>query len=121
VADFIAFNYIKWFSRTENERTDFMKRIHLAAYNGNHELPNEDLRECLGLRLRILPTDILKVQNLQSELKTLRKSYENLKHEKNRINKKLKTITNEKHELQEKYDRLLSQTLDSVNKDTIKS
>lgn len=38
LADFIAFNYIKWYTRNENDRTDFMKRIHLAAYNGNHDL-----------------------------------------------------------------------------------
>lgn len=68
LADFIAFNYIKWFARNESDRTDFMKRIHLAAYNGNHDLSTEDLRECWGVR--ILPYDILKVQKLQAELKT---------------------------------------------------
>lgn len=108
LADFIAFNYIKWFNRTEETRTDFMKRIHLAAYNGNHDLSTEDLRECWGIR--ILPTDILKSQELHKELKTLKKAYANLKNEKNRINKQLKKITTEKHKLQEEYNKLLSKT-----------
>lgn len=107
LADFIAFNYIKWFTRNENERTDFMKRIHLAAYNGNHDLSTEDLRECWGVR--ILPNDVLKVQNLQAELKALKKSYANLKTERNRLNRKLKTIIKEKRALQEKYDNLLAE------------
>ena len=84
-----------------------MKRIHLAAYNGNHDLSTEDLRECWGVR--ILPNDVLKVQNLQAELKTLKKSYANLKTEKNRLNKKLKTIIAEKRDLQKKYDNLLAE------------
>jgi len=106
LADFIAFNYIKWFLRNENDRTDFMKRIHLAAYNGSHDLATEDLRECWGVR--VLPNDVFKVQNLQSELKTLRKSFANLKSEKIRVNQKLNNIIKEKHALQEKYNDLLA-------------
>ena len=83
-----------------------MKRIHLAAYNGNHDLSTEDLRACWGIR--ILPNDVLKIQSVQSELKTVKKAYNNLKREKNKINQKLKTITAEKHKLQEKYDELLA-------------
>lgn len=106
LADFIAFNYIKWHTRSENDRTDFMKRIHLAAYNGNHDLSTEDLRACWGIR--VLPNDVLKVQAIQSKFKTLKKAYDNLKREKNRINKRLKKVTEEKHKLQEQYDELLA-------------
>ena len=51
---------------------------------------------------------IIKIQSVQSELKTVKKAYNNLKREKNKINQKLKTITEEKHKLQEKYDELLA-------------
>ena len=76
LADFIAFNYIKWYTRNENDRIDFMKRIHLAAYNGNHDLSTEDLRACWGIR--ILPNDVLKIQSVQSALKPHKKSSETL-------------------------------------------
>lgn len=107
LADFIAFNYIKWYTRNENDRTDFMKRIHLAAYNGNHNLSSEDLRACWGIR--VLPNDVLEIQTIKSELKTLKKAYTNLKREKNRINTKLNNVTEEKHKLQEKYEKLLAE------------
>lgn len=108
LADFIAFNYLKWFKRNEADRTDFMKRIHLAAYNGNHDLATEDLRECWGVR--ILPNDVLKKQKLRTELKTLKKAHNNLKQEKNRLNKQLKKIIAEKQALQEKYNELLAES-----------
>ena len=76
LADFIAFNYIKWYTRTDNERTEFMKRIHLAAYNGNHDLTQEDLRACWGVR--ILPTDVTENQKNIVELKKLKKSYSDI-------------------------------------------
>lgn len=104
LADFIAFNYIKWFLRAENDRTDFMKRIHLAAYNGNRTLEECDLRSCWGVR--IVPNDYSQINKLKSELSTLRKSYANLKNEKNKIYEKLQKIISEKKALQEKYDKL---------------
>lgn len=104
LADFIAFNYVKWFQLNENDRTDFMKRIHLAAYNGNHDLLTEDLRACWGIR--ILPNDVLELKKLRAELKTLKKAFNNLKNEKNRSIRKLKKITDEKHDLEEKYNVL---------------
>lgn len=107
LADFIAFNYIKWYTRTDNERTEFMKRIHLAAYNGNHDLTQEDLRACWGVR--ILPTDVTENQNEYSRIKKTEKSYNNLKTERNRLNRKLTKITKEKHDLQERYNELLEQ------------
>ena len=107
LADFIAFNYIKWYTRTDNERTEFMKRIHHAAYNGNHNLTQEDLRACWGVR--ILPTDVTENQKNIVELKKLKKSYNNLKTERNRLNRKLTKITKEKHDLQERYNELLDQ------------
>ena len=107
LADFIAFNYIKWYTRTDNERTEFMKRIHHAAYNGNHDLTQEDLRACWGVR--ILPTDVTENQKNIVELKKLKKSYNNLKTERNRLNHKLTKITKEKHDLQERYNELLEQ------------
>lgn len=104
LADFIAFNYIKWILRNENERTDFMKRIHLAAYNGNHSLTECDLRSCWGVR--IIPNDYFQINALQKELKTLRKAYDNLKTDRNRISGKLEKIKSEKKNLQEQYDLL---------------
>ena len=107
LADFIAFNYIKWYTRNDNDRTEFMKRIHQSAYNGNHILNQEDLRACWGVR--ILPTDVTENQKNKAELKKLKKSYENLKNERNRLNRKLAKITDEKHDLQKKYDKLVAQ------------
>lgn len=104
LADFIAFNYIKWFLRNENDRTDFMKRIHLAAYNGNHPLAECDLRSCWGVR--IIPHNYFQINSLQNELKTLRKAYNNLKNEKNKISEKLEKIKSEKKILQEQYNQL---------------
>lgn len=113
LADFIAFNYIKWFIRNDNERTEFMKRIHQNAYNGNHNLNQEDLRACWGVR--ILPTDFTELHNSRAKLKTIKKAYENLKKERNRLNHKLDKIIKEKRVLQEKYDKLLSQLSQNEN------
>lgn len=106
IADFIAFNYLKWLSRKENDRTDFMKRIHQAAYNGTYSLEDTDLRSCWGVR--IIPTNYLQINDLQRELKTLRKAYENLKNDRNNISKKLEKIKLEKKSIQEKYTALLT-------------
>lgn len=105
LADFIAFNYIKWFKYSENDRTDFMKKIHLAAYNGCHNLPSEDFRECFGVR--ILPQDFLEVQKMKTELKKIKKYNKNLKRGTKILDKKLKKIIMEKRDLQEKYNELL--------------
>lgn len=113
LADFIAFNYIKWYHRSEEDRTDFMKRIHRAAYNGNHNLTSEDLRACWGVR--ILPNDVLKIQAMKSELHTLRKAYKSLKTEKNQVNKKLKRCAEEKRQLQNKLNELQTKQTKNVS------
>ena len=107
IADFIAFNYIKWFERSESERTDFMKRIHLAAYNGNHELSKKDLREYWGLK--IIPNDILGKQAIEAELKKLKSSFRKEKKDNKKLVKKLEKIKAEKQELEEKYNNLLTE------------
>lgn len=100
IADFIAFNYIKWYLVGENDRTDFMKRIHKAAYNGSH-LPDDcDLRSYWGVR--VFPTDFIQIGKTKSELSTLKKAYSNLKDEKRKIAKQLAKIKNEKRELADK-------------------
>jgi len=112
IADFIAFNYVKWHLRQEKDRTDFMKRIHLAAYNGNYTLDECDLRSCWGVR--IIPNNFFKINEIQEELKVLKKSYKNLKTHKNKLSDKLEKIKAEKQELQDKYNALLKQN-ESVN------
>lgn len=105
LADFIAFNYIKWFTSDENKRTEFMKKIHQATYNGSHKIPEKDLRENFGLR--ILPYDYSKIQTLKSELKKIKKSKKNLQNNYNKLDKKLTRIKIEKNVLNEKYIELL--------------
>lgn len=107
LADFIAFNYIKWYKRKNNERTEFMKRIHRAAYNGNHDLEQIDLRACWGVR--ILPMNIEEQKQNKEELKKLRKGLKNLKNRNNKLKRKLNHIIDEKRQLQEEYDRLIAE------------
>ena len=105
LADFIAFNYIKWFQRQEKDRTDFMKKIHAASYNGNYALEDYDFRACWGTR--ILPNDVLRVKRLEDEIKTLKKAYDNLKRDRNKKNRQLEKVKMEKKKVQKEYDELV--------------
>lgn len=106
LADFIAFNYLKWFILNEGSRTEFMKKIHKAAYNGSYDLSYKDFREYFGVR--ILPHSFFEVQDLRCNLSRTKKAYKNLKREKNKLNKKLEKIVAEKRELNNKYQDLLN-------------
>lgn len=105
LADFIAFNYLKWFMSNEGSRTEFMKKIHKAAYNGSHDLSYKDFREYFGVR--ILPHSFFEVQDLRCKLSRTKKAYKNLKNERNKLNKELKKVKSEKRELKNKYKDLL--------------
>lgn len=84
-ADFVVYNIVKFESLTVNEQvTDFMKQIHKLTYNGGHSISEKDQRSFWGMR--VLPS-YLKMEQLLSENKSLRNSYNNLKKERNRQKK----------------------------------
>ena len=106
LADFIAFNYLKWFMSNEGSRTEFMKKIHKAAYNGSYDLSHKDCREYFGVR--ILPHSFFEVQDLRCNLNKIKKAQKNLKRERNRLNDRLEQVIKEKRELNNKYQELLN-------------
>jgi len=115
VADFVAFNFLKWNNiNNDNNKTDFMKRIHLAAYNGGVKLETKDIRDYWGIR--VLPFDFTRINLLISEKNRMKLSYDNLKKEKNRILKKWEILKNEKDELNEKLT-LLEEQIKMLNEE----
>lgn len=101
-ADFIAYNIIKLERcNVKSQITDFMKQIHRITYNGGHSISEKDQRSFWGMR--VLPS-YLRMENLISENKTLKNSYDNLKKERNKqkkiIDKKEEEITQLKEQIQ---------------------
>ncbi len=104
LADFIAFNFFKCHLRNDDDQTEFMKKIYLAAYNSSYNISDRDMRSYWGVKK--LPVDVCLNEERVVELKKLKKAYANLKLERNRILKKNEQIINEKRELQKKFDEL---------------
>lgn len=97
LADFVAYNMIQSTNRTEEQYTEFMKKISDRLYNGGHVLADKDLRDYFGLKK--LPYDFQKIHTLEKENTTLSKSISNIKTERNNLIKKNNLLTEGKNKL----------------------
>lgn len=90
VADFIAYNILKFYSITDPKQiTDFMKQIHRRSYNGGHTLEEKDQRSFWGMR--ILPS-YPKINSLTASNKSLSNANKNLKHERTALKKRISQL-----------------------------
>lgn len=109
LADLVAFNFVKWSNSRDNNKTDFMKRIHRAAYNAGYDVTLKDMRSYWGIRM--IPFDFTYIDSLINERKTIKRAYENLKRDRNNIAKKSKILKEEKQKLKDELKVLKDENI----------
>lgn len=104
LADFVAYNMLQSVNRTENQYSEFMKKISDRLYNGGHDMADRDLRDYFGLKK--LPYDFQRIHSLEAENAAVRKSNNNIKIERNNLSKKNQFLMEEKKKLIKQNEEL---------------